>query len=168
VRAPRQGFSNESARRRILGCFAGFGIDATRIDLRGWEQATAAHLVTYRHVDIALDTTPYNGATTTCEALWMGVPVISLAGHRPESRMGFSILSAAGFQDWSARSEVEFVAIATRLAGDAQLRQRLRHGMRDALRASLLLDGARFTRHLEAAYRQMWTAWCAGQATASA
>jgi predicted O-linked N-acetylglucosamine transferase (SPINDLY family) len=163
-----QGFSSESARQRVRGCFAGLGIDAARIDLRGWEEATAAHLAIYRQVDIGLDTTPYNGATTTCEALWMGVPVISLAGRRPESRMGLSILSAAGFQEWGAHSEDEFVSIATRLAGDAQLRQRLRDDMRDTLHASPLLDGLRFTRHLEAAYRRMWATWCAGQAAVSA
>jgi predicted O-linked N-acetylglucosamine transferase (SPINDLY family) len=82
--------------------------------------------------------------------------------------MGLSILSAAGFQEWGAHSEDEFVSIATRLAGDAQLRQRLRDDMRDTLHASPLLDGLRFTRHLEAAYRRMWATWCAGQAAVSA
>lgn len=155
-----EALAEHSARRRILERFGDAGIDAARLDMRSWESNTAGHLAAYAGVDIALDTGPYNGATTTCEALWMGVPVVTLAGDRSESRMGASILSAAGCRDWIADGADEYVAIAGRLAAAPDALHALRAGMRERLRASPLLDGEGFTRGLETAYRRMWQEWC--------
>lgn len=158
------GLGGRSLRERIVAQFGALGIDAGRLELRTWEQSTAAHLSVYAEVDIALDTWPYNGATTTCEALWMGVPVVTLAGDRSESRMGASILTAAGCEDWVAESADEYVAIAARLAAVPTTLRLARAEMREKLRNSALLDAKRFTRDLEAAYRWMWQEWCVQRA----
>lgn len=155
--------ADQSVRQRIRDCFSAAGIDAARIDMRGWEQATTAHLTAYGEIDIALDTWPYNGATTTCEALWMGVPVVTLTGERPESRMGASILAAAGCKNWVAADRDQYVAIAARLAAEPGALQALRAAMRETLRGSALLDARGFTRSLETEYRRMWETWCKGQ-----
>jgi predicted O-linked N-acetylglucosamine transferase (SPINDLY family) len=110
---------------------------------------TERHLEGYGEVDIALDTTPHNGATTTCEALWMGVPVVTLAGDRSQARMGVSILSAAGCREWIATDAAGFVAIARRLAGDLDALQTIRGGLRAKVSASPLMDGKTFARDFE-------------------
>jgi predicted O-linked N-acetylglucosamine transferase (SPINDLY family) len=112
-------------------------------------------------VDIGLDSFPYNGATTTCEALWMGVPVVSLRGCTHAGRMGASVLGAAGLGEWVARDEREYVELAVGWAGRLEELSELRAGMRERLRGSALLDEAGFVRGLEAAYRRMWEKWCA-------
>jgi len=142
-----------SVRDRLRGDFATRGIDARRIELRGW--VTAGHLEAYNEVDIALDTAPFNGATTTCEALWMGVPVVTLAGDRSPARMGASILAAAGCHDWIATDAPAFVATAQRLAGDLGALQTIRGGLRAKLCASPLLDGKAFARDFEQLLRTM-------------
>lgn len=107
-----------------------------------------------------LDAFPYPGGTTTCHSLWMGVPVITLAGPTVISRGGASLLSVIGLSDLIARTPEEYVEIAVKLAGDPGRLKTLRTGLRERLAASPLMDAARFTRHLEAAYRQMWQRWC--------
>ena len=114
----------------------------------------------YARIDIALDPFPYNGMTTTCDALWMGVPVVALIGATPISRASFSLLSNVGLPELAARSEEEYVALAASLAGDLPRLAGLRATLRARLKASPLLDPARFTRHLEAAYRSVWRRWC--------
>jgi predicted O-linked N-acetylglucosamine transferase (SPINDLY family) len=99
-------------------------------------------------VDIALDTFPYNGATTTCEALWMGVPVVSLSGSTHASRMGLSILTAAGRSEWAAADTAEFVARCVALAQDQQRLMAERAGLR-AIAASPLMDEVRYVRAFE-------------------
>jgi len=89
-------FGSADVRDRVLRSLADTGVDAARIELRGWEASRREHLELYSHIDLALDTFPYNGATTTCEALYMGVPVITLPADRHAGRMGVSILSAVG------------------------------------------------------------------------
>ena len=115
---------------RIRGLFEAFGVDAARLDFR---PASENHLARYHEIDIALDTFPYNGATTTCEALWMGVPVLSLAGDGSVRRMGSSILSAIGMESWLANSVSDYIRLAQRhsaLPDDlALLRKDLRHRM---------------------------------------
>jgi predicted O-linked N-acetylglucosamine transferase (SPINDLY family) len=113
-------------------------------------------------VDIALDPISYNGATTTCLALWMGVPVVSLAGEGYASRMGASLLKALGQPAWVAASEEEYIAIAQRLSDDRAALQQIRARLRQQMQASALMDGAAFARKLEALYRQAWQAWCRG------
>ncbi len=140
----------------FLQRFVAQGIDADRITLMQPTPDSQGHLQTYGQADIALDTFPYNGTTTTMEALWMGVPVVTLAGDRHASRVGASILSTLGLADWVAHSEDEYVNIATRLAADLQALDTLRQSLRSQLSRSPLTDGARFTAHLEQAYLQMW------------
>jgi predicted O-linked N-acetylglucosamine transferase (SPINDLY family) len=115
-------------------------------------------------VDIALDTLPYSGGTTTCDALWMGVPVITLPGERPTSRSAASLLTTVGLPEWIATSAEDYVGRALAFAADRDRLARLRASLRERMRASPLMDEAAFARDLEAAYRQMWRDWCAGGA----
>lgn len=138
------------AAEELRARFAAHGIDAGRLALRGWHAAESDHLAAYHEIDIALDASPYNGATTSCEALWMGVPLVSLAGRTHASRMGLSILGAAGLGHCCAATPGQFRDIAVSLAGDAGALADLRAGMRGRLAASALLDAARFTAAFEA------------------
>jgi len=158
------GLSAESARRDLLARLARQGIGAERVELRAPQETLAAHLACYGEVDIALDVFPYNGATTTCEALWMGVPVVSLAGATHVARVGASILTHAGLPELVAESPERYVEIALSLARDRARLAALRAGLRERLRASALLDARGFARQLEDAYRSMWKEWCATRA----
>jgi predicted O-linked N-acetylglucosamine transferase (SPINDLY family) len=119
------------------------------------------YLATYNQIDIGLDPFPFNGGTTTCDALWMGVPVVSLVGTRPVSRAGLSILSNVGLPELVARSEDDYVKFAIELANDLPRLSELRSSLRQRMLASPLTDARQFARDIEAAYRQMWQAWCA-------
>jgi len=136
---------------RILGLFESFGIEPGRVEISGGEPSTREHLAQYRRVDIALDTFPYNGTTTTCEALWMGVPVITLSGTRHASRTGASILANCGLSDLIATDGDGYLEIACRVAGDRERLRGFREGARERLMRSPLLDAAGITRELEAA-----------------
>ncbi len=142
------------------------GIDPARVELRGWLDDRRRHLESYNDIDIALDTFPYNGTTTTCEALWMGVPVITLAGEVHMSRVGATLLHCAGLDELVARDASEYVDMAVRLAGNASARASLRAGLRARLMDSPLLDHAGFTRKLEAHCRRAWGVWCERQRVA--
>jgi predicted O-linked N-acetylglucosamine transferase (SPINDLY family) len=135
--------------------FAAAGGDPGRLDLEGATADFAGHLARYAAVDIALDTTPYCGTTTTCEALSMGVPVVSLAGGSHVSRVGASLLAGAGHPEWCAADADGYVRIAAALARDPDRLARIRAGLRESLAASALTDVAGFTRALESAYRAM-------------
>ena len=143
----------EAARRRL----AAAGIDPARAELLDHAGSLAGHLATYARVDIAFDTFPYHGTTTTCEALWMGVPVVTLAGDRHASRVGVSLLTAVGRTEWIARDWKEYGRIAAALARDPAGLAAARTGLRDELRGSPLLDhagqGERFGAALEAMCR---------------
>jgi predicted O-linked N-acetylglucosamine transferase (SPINDLY family) len=154
--------ADAATRERLLAGLGALGIEAGRVLLQHWTPRGADHLAAYHRVDIALDTTPYNGATTTCEALWMGVPVVSLAGATHAGRMGLSILSACGLAELAPAASGAFAAACGRLAADPARLGQLRAGMRERLRASALLDEAGFTRDLEAAYRDAWVQRCRG------
>ncbi|MEE8428324.1 MAG: hypothetical protein V3S33_02320, partial [Gammaproteobacteria bacterium] len=105
---------------------------------------------------IALDTFPYNGTTTTCEALWMGVPVITLVGEAHVQRVSYSILTNIGKPELAAHTESEYIEKATRLAtSDVELKE-IRADIGEKLRSSILCDSLKFTRQLEAAYRDIW------------
>ena len=114
----------------------------------------------YDRIDVALDTFPHGGGTTTCDALWMGVPVVSLAGQRAVGRGGLSILSNVGLPDLVARDADQYLRIALDLAGDLPRLRELRASLRDRMRNSPLMDAPRFARNVEAAYRLMWQRWC--------
>jgi predicted O-linked N-acetylglucosamine transferase (SPINDLY family) len=147
-------------RRRLTDAFAAHGIAATRLALRGYSPH-AAMLAEYGDVDIALDPFPFCGGLTSCEALWMGVPVITLPGVRPVSRQTFALLSQLGLTELAARDAGDYVARAAALAGDAPRLAALRAGLRGRIGASTLGDAARFTRALEDALRTLWRHWCA-------
>jgi predicted O-linked N-acetylglucosamine transferase (SPINDLY family) len=136
------------------------GVPPQRFDLNGVESGLG-HLQDYASVDIALDAFPWNGHTTACESLWMGVPVISLYGNRYAGRMAASALSALGLTELIARSPQEYLAIAARWASDVDGLVRLRAELRQRMRLSPLCDGSSFTRDLEKAYRDVWRSWCA-------
>jgi protein O-GlcNAc transferase len=148
-------FADDEVCARIMESFAGEGVAAERIELHPGDAAPADHLAQYGRVDIALDTFPYNGTTTSCEALWMGVPVVTLAGTRHAARTGVSILTNCGLATLVAQSLEEYVAIACELARDTAALQRLRAGLRERVSLSPLTDGKGVTRELEAAFMGM-------------
>jgi predicted O-linked N-acetylglucosamine transferase (SPINDLY family) len=146
---------------RVRMLFEQRGIARDRIELTGRLPASADHLALYGDVDIALDTFPYNGATTTCEALWMGVPVVTIVGDRHAARVGASMLSRVGLEGLVADRPQDYVETAVRLAADIPALARLRADLRGRTAASPLCDGPAFTKQLEAAFRTMWREWCA-------
>ena len=150
-------------RRLIAEQFTRNGVAQDRLDLLAWTPDSSSHLDCYARIDVALDPFPYNGTTTTCEALSQGVPVVTLAGERHSARVGASLLTQIGLPDLVATSEADYLAIATALAEDHERCGRLREEIPNRLRASTLCDGAGFARLMEAAYRVMWRRWCQGQ-----
>ena len=151
-----------SSRERLSRLFAAKGIAAGRIQF--CERLPKSEFrALHGEIDIALDAYPCNGGATTCETLWLGVPVVSLAGADFRSRAGLSLLSAVGLPHLVARDAARYVAIAADLAADAPRLQRLRSGLRDTLRRSSLCDAAAYTQALEQNYRGIWRQWC-GQA----
>ncbi len=146
---------------RVHAQFEAHGIARTRVKCLSWIEAIGGHLDAYDGIDIALDPFPYNGATTTLEALWMGVPVVALAGTRHSGRVGASILTHAGAPELLADSMDAYADTAIALAQDRDRLTSYRHDLRAALLSSPLLDGAGFAQAVEMAYRTMWRDWCA-------
>ena len=151
---------------RYQALFADQGIDPTRIEFLRWTTSRPEHLRLYHRMDIALDTFPYHGTTTTCEALWMGVPVLSLCGDAHISRVGASLLTQIGLTDWIADSKNSYVEKAARQAADLSSLTLLRAKLRDKMRESSLCDAPGFTREIEGTYRAMWQAWCRADTSA--
>jgi protein O-GlcNAc transferase len=149
-------FGDAEGRARYVALFAAAGIPAERLDLVAQIPGTAAHLAAYDRLDIALDPFPYNGTTTTCEALWMGVPVLTLAGRLHAGRVGASLLVPLGLEAWIAADEDDYVAAAARLAANLPALAALRARLRPCLAQAPLCDAAGFARQMEAAYRRMW------------
>jgi len=152
-----------SHRQRVTELFTKEGIDVGRVEFVG-TRARQAYLELYRGLDIALDPFPYNGHTTSLDALWMGVPVVSLARESSVSRAGMSQLSNLGLRELVAFSENDYVEIATRLAHDLPRLAELRRTLRARMEASVLMDAKRFAQNIETAYRAMWRRWCAEKA----
>ncbi len=125
---------------------------------------SADYLRSFNDIDVALDTTPYSGGTTTCDTLWMGVPIITVAGTRSISRSTASILATVGLSDWIAASPEDYVRLAVEHAGDQAVITELRQTLRERMRASPLMDELQFARDVEDAYRRMWRAWCGSEA----
>ena len=115
----------------------------------------------FNRVDVALDTTPYSGGTTTCDTLWMGVPIVTLPGSRPASRSTASLLKTVGAGEWIAATPADYVRLAVELAARAPAGAEARLALRERMRGSAIMDEPRFARDVEAAYRGMWRAWCA-------
>jgi predicted O-linked N-acetylglucosamine transferase (SPINDLY family) len=147
----------------LLELFAACGIDRERIELREFAATSTAHLSTYGDIDIALDPFPYNGTTTTCEAMWMGVPVVTLIGDRHTGRVGFDLLTRVGLPDLAAPTTAAYVATATALALDLPRLRQLRVGLRERMRASPLCDAPGFARAFERVLRAMWQDRCGTQ-----
>jgi protein O-GlcNAc transferase len=143
-------------RQRVLRQFELAGVDASRIGLLPRTKSWAEHLAFHDRIDIALDCFPYNGTTTTCDALWMGVPVVTLAGGAHVSRVGLSLLQAVGLGELAAGSPNEYVRIATSLAADPERVAELRRDLRQRCIESPLRDEARFTAGFELALRSAW------------
>jgi predicted O-linked N-acetylglucosamine transferase (SPINDLY family) len=141
------------------------GIDPARIEVFD-KQPRERYYRLVQQADIALDPFPFNGHTTTCDAIWLGVPVVILLGRMYASRFGSSVLANVGLEEWIARSVDEYIAVAVRMAGDVERLAELRAGLRARMAASRLLDFQGFTRRVETAYREMWRAWCAARVSA--
>ncbi len=154
------GLTQAPLREGIVQLFASEGISADRLQVLPWVATTAEHLAFYHQVDIALDTFPYNGTAMTCESLWMGVPVVTLAGRTHASRVGVSLLTNVGVPELIARSPEEYVRIAVELAANQARLAELRRRLREKMRNSPLLDGPGYARKFEAALRGFWRKWC--------
>jgi protein O-GlcNAc transferase len=142
-------------RHATLERFAAHGIDAARLLLEG-QSPRDELLAAYQRVDIALDPFPYAGGTTSVEALWMGVPVLTRRGERFLSHVGESIVSTAGLPGWIAADDDDYVAKAVRFSEQRNELATLRSTLRERLLASPLCDAPRFARHLEDAFHGMW------------
>jgi len=145
---------------QVRARFAALDIGAERLVLDPAENDYGRHLSRYGDVDIALDPFPYAGGTTTVEALWMGVPVLTLKGDRYVAHMGENILHNMQMPDWIATGTDDYVQKAAAYASDAAVLAALRQDLRHRLATSPLYDAPRFARHLEAAFRGMWHRWC--------
>ena len=150
-----------AAQARVREFFAARGIAAERLELVAWTTTRTEFLKLFDRMDIALDPFPYNGGTTTCETLWMGIPVLTLPGEGIVARIGLSILSACGMPEFVAHTEEEYVRLAAGLAADLPRLADLRATLRVRMKASAFMDGPRFAKNMEHAYREMWRAWCA-------
>ena len=139
------------------------GIAPERLSLQPRRAADSDHLALYNEIDIALDTFPYNGATTTCEALWMGLPVVSLSGRTHTSRMGASLLGAIGRSDWVVHDDESFPRLAAALAADAPALAQWRASARVHMASSVLCDGPGFARTFEQALEKAWITSAAGE-----
>jgi predicted O-linked N-acetylglucosamine transferase (SPINDLY family) len=143
-------------RRRVLSRLE---VESGRLEFIAF-QPREQYLRTYHRIDICLDTFPYNGHTTSLDALWMGVPVLSMEGKSAIARAGVSQsrnLQLA--QELVGRSADEFVALALKLSGNLNRLSELRGTLRERMKVSALMDGARFARHVEAVYREIWRGW---------
>jgi predicted O-linked N-acetylglucosamine transferase (SPINDLY family) len=141
--------------------FAARGIPSDRIELVP-RQGRKAFLSLYNRIDVLLDAFPYNGQTTVCDSLWMGVPPVTLCGAAHVARTTMGILSTVGLPDLAATTDEEYFRTATDLARDGDRLIGLRRTLRDMMAASSLRDEINHTRRLEAAYDAMWATWCRG------
>ncbi len=155
------GFDHQEARERMRRLFALHNIQADRLLLRGYTPSRSEHLLVYNQVDIALDTIPYNGTTTTFEALWMGVPVITMRGDRHAARVGASIMGRIAGAEFCAAHREEYITLSFNLAQNTRRLQKLRQELRSRLLSSDLCQGASFCRQFENICRQVWQQWCA-------
>ena len=154
-------FGDEATRHDFHARFAGDGVAPERVTLLPPVALPSEHLALYEQVDVALDPFPYHGATSTCEALWMGAPVVTRAGRAHAGRVGVSLLHAVGLEALVADTPDAYVATAVALARDTRRLTGLHGSLRERMRASPLCDAARIASELEDAYRTMWRRYCA-------
>jgi len=154
-----RGLGDESVCRRYLGLFTAFGVDPSRVELTP-PSDYAEYLSAYGEVDIALDPFPFGGGITTCDALWMGVPVITCPGETFASHHSLSHLSSVGLTETIASTLEQYVELAVSLAGDLPRLASLRAGLRERMAVSPLCDGKRFAANLMHVVREAWREWC--------
>jgi predicted O-linked N-acetylglucosamine transferase (SPINDLY family) len=154
-------FESEQVHAWMTERLAARGVAPRRITLLG-RTSRRQHLAAYAEVDVALDPFPQSGGVTTFETLWMGVPLVTLAGERPQGRASASILAAVGLDGAIARSEDDYVDVAVRWAGDRNRLRATRMDLRNRLRQSIMCDQKAYCATVEAAFRGFWKAWCAG------
>jgi predicted O-linked N-acetylglucosamine transferase (SPINDLY family) len=152
---------DDAVKARFAGLFEGQGIARERLEFRG-PSGLADMMQEYGDIDIALDPTPYNGGTTTLQALWMGVPVITLNGGNFVSRMGASFLSTLHQQNWVAKDDADYVVKAAALAGNIVAQRINRNGLRQDMASSPLCAIEPYVNDLEDLYRKMWRVYCEG------
>ena len=148
-----------SARLRVLRTFAEHGIEESRVEFHS-RLTFERYLALHAEIDIALDPFPYTGGATTCNALWMGVPVLTIEGQTVLARSGASLLHAIGLEDWIASSTEDYIEKACRRSADLPLLADLRAALRKRIATSALCDVPAFMQALEVAYRDMWRTWC--------
>jgi predicted O-linked N-acetylglucosamine transferase (SPINDLY family) len=153
------GLNGTRTRSRIRDAFTSAGVDPERLDLRGTMRQPDL-LAAYNTVDLALDPFPYSGGVTTCEALWMGVPVVTCPGETFASRHSFSHLSNVGLTEFVARDAQDYIDLAVRMAHDLPRLAEIRAGLRERMARSPLCDGPRFAANLTALLRDVWRQWC--------
>lgn len=156
------GFSSKRARQQVTGMLKHEGIPEVRFDLLERIESKTGHLGAYGLIDIGLDTYPYHGTTTTCEAMWMGVPVLTVQGELHAGRVGGSLLSAVGLQELIAGKQEELPRIASELASDLERLKSLRASLRGRMAASALCNQSEFRGRFQGALREMWSRSCAG------
>jgi predicted O-linked N-acetylglucosamine transferase (SPINDLY family) len=155
-------FESDSSCAWLTDRLVAHGVAPDRIALRG-RTTRRQHLAAYGEIDVALDPFPQSGGVTTFETLWMGVPLVTLAGARPQGRASASILAAVGLEGATARSEDDYVDLAVRWAGDRERLRSTRMGLRNRLRQSIVCDQPAYCAAVETAFRTFWKAWCAGR-----
>jgi predicted O-linked N-acetylglucosamine transferase (SPINDLY family) len=149
----------EAHRARVRRAFRGSSIKESRVGFVG-RLPLADYLALYRSIDVALDPHPFGGGTTTCDALWMGAPVISLAGNTAVSRAGSTLLANVGLEGLVTRSAEQYVERAAGLIRDTSGLAALRGELRERIESSPVMDARAFAGDLEAAFRTAWRAWC--------
>ena len=154
-------YEQELLRENMLSGFSAYGVERDRIKFADQNDTMFEYLGGYKEVDIALDPFPFNGATTTFQALWMGVPVITLAGGSFNSRTAGSILYHSGLDDLIVDTPEDYIACARALAADGARLGKLRSSLREQIIRSPLCDAPAYALTVESAYREMWQTWCA-------
>jgi predicted O-linked N-acetylglucosamine transferase (SPINDLY family) len=155
LRLKARTLTDDGVRKELMSYFTARGIEEDRLDFFGHTRKIVEHLSHYHSVDIALDSFPYHGTTTTCEAMWMGCPVITRAGKTHVSRVGVSLLNAVGLQEFIAETREEYIEKAVALAAQTERLQELRSAMRGRLLPSVLMDEKRFVHGFETALREI-------------
>ncbi len=138
------------------------GVESSRLEFVG-RSSRPDYLRTFQRIDLCLDALPYNGSTTACDGLWMGVPMVTLVGNTGCGRVGMSTMVNVGLPELVAHSPEEFVRIATDWAGDLKRLGHWRQNLRETMRNSPIMNRKQFVESMEAAYRRMWRKWCEGR-----
>jgi predicted O-linked N-acetylglucosamine transferase (SPINDLY family) len=156
----RNQFVSTAVRERVMAAMRAAGVDPGRVQMPGETESFARHLRSYNAIDLALDPFPFTGSTTSFEALWMGVPVVTLAGEVMAARWTAAMLHALGLDELVAHTPDEYIGLAARTAGDASTLERLHATLRARVEASPLCDGAGRARQIGRFLRAVWRRWC--------